>query len=346
MDGMAMTTGSEDLEQLLEELKEHPGALPYSKLSELSDLAGSRLASFRTAFDAYPASQRSRLVQALVQLAEASFEVNFDAIFRHCLGDSNEEVRAAAIEGLWEDEDVSLIGPMLSMLRADPSPQVRAAAASALGRYVLAGELEKLDPPIQARITAELLTSIHLKGESDEVRRRAIEAVSYSCTPEVFEVLETAYFHEDEEMRQSAIVGMGRTCDRRWAPTLLVELESDSPAMRYEAALASGHLMMGEAVPTLAELLDDADAQVRSAAIWALGQIGGDQAKQLLLDALEDADDDTEVVIEEALAEHALLEGDLDFAMYEFDEDNIDDLSDDTLYPLWSADDESGDGSG
>jgi HEAT repeat protein len=343
---MAMTTGSEDLGQLLEELGEHSGALPFSKLYVLSDLAGPRLASFQTAFDAYPAAQRRRLVQALVQLAEASFEVNFHAIFRHCLGDSSEEVRAAAIEGLWEDEDVALIGPMLSMLRADPSAQVRAAAASALGRYVLAGELEKIDPPIQVRITAELLTSIHLKGESDAVRRRAIEAVSYSCTPEVFEVLETAYFHEDEEMRLSAIVGMGRTCDRRWIPILLAELESDSPAIRYEAALASGHLMMGEAVPTLAELLDDADAQVRGAAIWALGQIGGDQAKQVLLDALEDTDDDTEVAIEEALAEQALLEGDLDFALYDFDEDSVDDLSDDTLYPLWSADDESSDGPG
>ena len=333
-----MRTGSEDLAQTLEELGEHTGALPSAKLYSLSDLAGPRLASFRTAFDLYPAPLRRRLVQALVQLAEDSFEVNFDAIFRFCLSDSNEDVRAAAIEGLWEDEDVDLIGPMISMLRSDPAAQVRAAAASALGRYVLAGELEKLDPPIQARITAELLTSIHLQGEAIEVRRRAIEAVSYSCTPDVFEVLETAYFHEDEEMQLSAIIGMGRTCDKRWIPILLEELESSSPAMRYEAALSSGQLMIGEAVPLLAELLEDADAQVRNAVIWALGQIGGDDAKQVLLDALEGADDDTEAAIEEALAEQALLEGDLDFALYELDDDE--DLIDDTLFPLWSADDE------
>jgi HEAT repeat protein len=334
---MAMKAGSEDLNQILEELGEHTGALPSSKLYLLSDLAGPRLASFRAAFDLWPVPLRRRLVQALVQLAEDSFEVNFDAIFRHCLTDSDEDVRAAAIEGLWEDEDVALIGPMISMMRSDPSAQVRAAAASALGRYVLAGELEKLDPPVQARITAELLTSIHLQGEAIEVRRRAIEAVSYSCTPDVFEVLETAYFHEDEEMQLSAIIGMGRTCDKRWIPILLEELESSSPAMRYEAALSSGHLMIGEAVPLLAKLLDDADAQVRHAVIWALGQIGGDDAKQVLLDALEDADDDTEAAIEEALAEQALLEGDLDFALYELDDE---DLSDDTLFPLWSADDE------
>ena len=337
-----MPTNSEtrDLRHALEELREHSGALPVSGLYMLSDLAGQKLGTFRAEFDAYPAPQRRRLVKALVELAEASFEVNFDAVFRYCLQDASDEVRAAAVDGLWEDEDTALIGPFLTMLRSDPSALVRAAAATALGRFVLAGELEKLDPPIQARITSELLTAIHLKGEGFEVRRRAIESVAYSCTPEVFEVLETAYFAEDEQMRLSAVVGMGRTCDQRWKRVLLTELESDSAAMRYEAALASGHLMLEETVPTLAALIDDADSQVREAAIWALGQVGGDEAKQALLDALEDADRETEEAIADALAEQALLEGDLDFPLYELDEEGDDDLIDDSLFPLWAADDE------
>ena len=225
------------------------------------------------------------------------------------------------------------------MLRSDPSAQVRASAATALGRYVLAGELEQLDPPIQARLMAELLTSIHLKGEGIEVRRRALESVAYACTPEVLETLDTAYYHEDEQMRLSAIVGMGRTCDKRWQQIILDELESSSAAMRYEAALASGNLALREAVPTLTGLLDDADPQIRDAAIWSLGQVGGDQAKLSLLAALDDADDDTATAIEEALAEQALFEGDLDFTLYELDEDG----DDDPLLPLWSADDEVSD---
>lgn len=338
-----MTTGAEDLGQLLQELGELSGALPVSKLYLLSDLAGRKLGDVCVAFDAYPLHQRRRLVQALVQLAEASFQVNFDAIFRHCLGDPDEEVRAAAIDGLWENEDVALVGPLLSMLRSDPSAQVRAAAASGLGRYVLAGELEQLDPPIQARITAELLTSIHLAGEEIEVRRRAIESLAYACTPEVLETLETAYYHEDEQMRLSTIVGMGRTCDRRWMRIVLPELESSSAAMRYEAALACGGLMLREAVPTLTGLLDDADQQVRDAAIWSLGQVSGDQAKQVLLAALEDADDDTRTAIEESLAEQALLEGDLDLTLHELAKDSDDDPVDDPLLTLWSTDDEMSD---
>lgn len=341
LDGLAMAKGTEDLGQLLEELGEHPGALPYSKLYLLSDLAGHRLADFCTAFEAYPLHQQRRLIRALVQLAEDSFQVNFDAIFRQCLGNPDGEVRAAAIDGLWENEDVALTGPLVTMLRSDPSAQVRESAAIALGRFVLAGELEQLDPPIQARLMTELLSSIHLQGEGLEVRRRALESVAYACTPEVVEALEIAYFHEDELMRLSAIVGMGRSCDRRWAKTILEELESSSAAMRYEAALASGNLSLREAVPALTNLLDDADPQIRDAAIWSLGQVGGDQAKQALLLALEDADEDTAAALEEALAEQALSDGDLDFPLYEL-EDGDDSPDDDPLLTLWSTDQDMG----
>src|SRR5690606_38855946 len=104
---------------------------------------------------------------------------------RHCLLDPDPEVRATSIDGLWENEEVTLVGPFLSALRADPSPEVRAAAAQALGRFVLAGELEEIEEAIQDRIVAELLITIHLVGESIEVKRRALESAAYACTPEV-----------------------------------------------------------------------------------------------------------------------------------------------------------------
>lgn len=339
-----MTTETDDLDKLLQELGEHAGALPFSRLYSFSDLAGQALARFRSAFDARSSDQRLQLVRALAELAEASFQVSFDAIFSHCLGDESEEIRAAAIGGLWESEDLVLIGPFLAMLRSDPSARVRAAAASALGRYVLAGELEELELPIQARITSELLTTIHLAGEASEVRRRAIESVAYACTPEVLEVLETAYYDEDELMQQSAIVGMGRSCDKRWKQIILDEMESDSAAIRYEACLAAGGLELREAIPNLILFLADADAQIRDAAIWSLGQIGGDQAKQALLDALDDAeDDDTAAAIEDALAEQALSDSDLDFTLYELDEDIDDGLIDDLFLEPWDTDDEMSD---
>ena len=338
--GYAMPIETDDLKELLQVLREEPGALPFSRLYALSDLSGQKLADFRIMWDAFPIDQRRRLAFALAELAEASYQVNFDAIFRHCLDDPDEEVRARAIDGLWENEEIFLVGPLLAKLRTDPSIQVRAAAATGLGRYVLAGELEQLESPIQARILSELLTTIHLADESMRVRRRALESAAYAAGPEVLEALELAYYDEDERMRLSAIVGMGRSCDGRWRDIILTEIESDSAAMRYEAILACGGLELRDAVPALARLLDDTDHQIREAAIWSLGQIGGQEAKHALLATYEDADDDTRAILDEALAEHALLEGDLEFLLYELDEDLADDPLDDELDFLWTDDDQ------
>ncbi len=332
----------DELKESLERLGETAQSIPFSMLYPLSDLAGERWVMFLSAWATYVTDQRRQVVLAMLELAEANVEVNFDTIFRHCLEDPDDEVRAMAIDGLWENEDVALIGPLLTMLRADPSVRVRAAAASGLGRFVLAGELEELEEPIEARIMTELLTAIHLAEESVEVRRRAIESVAYACTPEVLDVLEVAYHDEDETVRISAVTGMGRSCDKRWGDLLLRELGSESPAMRYEAAWACGELALHRAVSPLARLINDPDRQVCNAAIWALGQIGGSQAKEILLIAYDDADDDERVAIGDALAELALAEGDLNFAFYDLVDDGAD-LPDEELFVLWAADEDTED---
>jgi hypothetical protein len=334
-----MSSESDNLHELIEQLGDLKQAIPYSRLYPLSDLSRRRAAEFRAAWETLATEKRRKIIRSLAQFAEATFEVNFDVIFRIGLEDPDQEVRATAIDGLWEDEDPDLIGPFLVMMRQDPSPRVRAAAASGLGRYVLAGELEKLPQPVEARIMTELLTVGLLAGESIDVRRRAVESAAYACTPEVHDMLEMAYYDEDEKMRISAIVGMGRSCDQQWKSIVLEELQSHSPAMRYEAAWASGELMLQQAVPLLARLVQDPDRQVSNATIWALGQIGGQQAKRILIDAYDDADEDTESALDEALAELALAEGELDLALYDFTEED-DEFLDDDLYPLWESDDE------
>lgn len=338
-----MATELKELRQLLVRLGEQTEAIQFSQLYPLSDLAREGLVEFQIQWVTFPTALRQRVSRALVELAEADFQVNFDAVFRYCLGDADDQVRATAVDGLWENEEVSLIGPLLSMLRSDPSPLVRAAAARGLGRFVLASELEKLEQPIQSRIMTELLTTFHLSGESIEVRRRAIESAAYACVPSALEALEMAYEADDEQMRMSAIVGMGRSCDQRWADIILAELQSASAAMRFEAAQAAGELALREAVPRLAWMLDEADTQVRDAAIWALGQIGGEDAKLALLREYENADEVLRAALDDALAEQALADGEIDFSLYEVPDDPEEALLEDELYTLWSADEEGED---
>jgi HEAT repeat protein len=325
----------DDFSRLLEQLRDPSKPLRLSGLHGLSDLHGERLDRFCAALDAYPIRRRRRLLRALLHLTEGSFELTFDTIFRHSLQDADAVVRATAVEGLWEDRNPRLIGPLLTMLRSDPSPRVRAAAAAGLGRYVLAGELEELETPLEARVLSELLTTVYLKGESLDVRRRALESASYSGAPEVADALRQAYLHVDEKMRLSAVLGMGRSCDLRWRPILLRELKGSSIAMRYEAVLACGELGFQESVPVLGEMLHDPDRQVVSACIWALGQIGGNAARQLLLDAYEGADEDSQVALDEALAEQILSAGDSGFMLSDMDNLEAEEWLDDGEEYLW-----------
>src|SRR5690606_30737844 len=76
-----------------------------------------------------------------------------------------------------------------------------------------------------------------------------------------------------------------------------------------------------QAVPILARLIEDADTQVREASIWALGQIDGPESERVLTDAYDEADEEMAAALDEALAEHALQEGELDLPLYEVDDD-------------------------
>ncbi len=322
-----MPTKHDDFDRLLEQLSDETMPIVMSRLYPLSDLRGEELERLSSVVDAATPERRRHLMRSLIELAETSFEVNFDAIFRHYLDDDDGEVRAAAIDGLWENESAALIGPFLTMLRSDPSPRVRASAAAGLGRYVLAGELEKLDQPVQARILTDLLSVFGLKDESVEVRRRALESASYACIPEVLDAVEIAYSDEQEAMRLSAVVGMGRSCDRRWVDILLQELTSPTPAMRYNAAIAAGDLELREAVPLLTRMLRDPDREVYNASIWALGQIGGKQAQDALEAAYDEADEDAQAAIDDALAEQALSAGDVHFGLYDVESEAGEDLT-------------------
>ena len=217
------------------------------------------------------------------------------------LDDESPEVRAVAIRALWESEDPALMAPFLSFMQHDADPLVRAAAASALGRFVYLGELEEILEAQKERVESALLDVLHGDDEL-EVRRRALEALAFSSRPAVAELISEAYESDEAKMRVSAVFAMGRSTDDVWEPQVRAELDSPEPEMRFEAARAAGELEAVDAGPRLAELTSDPDPQVSEAAIWSLGQLGGDFARETLTQLLEQAvDEDTHDFIAEAL---------------------------------------------
>lgn len=277
-----------------------------SKLVDLSSLATDELEFLEQVWAGIEAERRRQIVYRLVELAEDNFELSFDSIFWNCLEDKDAEVRYKAIEGLWENEETSLINPLINLLEHDSAEKVQAAAAIALGKFVMLAEHGKLRSCHTSKVYQALLTVVGDERKTIEVKRRALEAVAPLSIPEVRRTIKKAYQCRSVKLRSSAIYAMGKNCDVFWLPVLLKELASADVEIRYEAAGACGELGEEEAVPYLIGLINGPDFEVQLAAVQALGKIGGTEAKECLEQCLDSPSEAISKMAEQALggAEH------------------------------------------
>jgi HEAT repeat protein len=289
------------LEQYLDTLADNDQALRGTDLMSLSDMTPEGLDVLRDVWLEIDAERREDVLRRLIELSEDNIEADFNDIFRFCLNDESPEVKARAIEGLWECDDRTLVTPLTILLEQDPSSQVRKAAAVALGKFAALYQSGKMLSKDGERIKERLIEVIENSDESQEVRRRALEAVAPFSTPEVHEIIQDAYESEQFEMKCSAVYAMGKSCDSQWLPIILAELRNPHAAMRHEASTACGELGEEPAVPHLIPLFEDDDRQAQVSAISAVGAIGGDLAKKALRHCLKSSDDLAVEAAQEAL---------------------------------------------
>jgi hypothetical protein len=242
------------------------------------------------------------------------------------LNDEDAEVRALAVDCLWDYPIAKMIAPLMALARQDPSQEVRSKALVALGRYIYEGEVASYDfdwgdveEPMREwelseedvlRVKEFLLDVIRDESESLDSRRFAMEALSFINEPEVVEIIEEAYRHPDVNMKMSAIFAMGRQGNMCWKEIILQELDNPVPDVQYEAVRAAGESYLEEAAPHLAELARDAeDKELRLAAIFALGRTGGEGVFELLEELTLHPDDEIREVAEAAMEEWEIYHG-------------------------------------
>ena len=254
-----MTTEIDQLiEQLLDPSQQHPSA---EDLCLMSGLARHHFGRLREIWHEVPADRRRAVVRLMAKLADERVELDFERVLRLGLEDDEPETRSSAVGGLWECEDPTLVAPLVRLLLEDGSSAVRAAAATALGRFVLLSELGEIESAVGMLAERSLLRVIYALDEDLEVRRRSVESIAYSSEAGVADLLESAYGDEDRMMRASSIFAMGRSADSRWRPVVRAELENADSDIRFEAARASGDLEDTESIPVLLDLLDDEDGE-------------------------------------------------------------------------------------
>ncbi len=299
------------LSAVLSALREGDGFPDQSLLYHLSGLNASQVARVRDLWPMLPVELRRKLTSRLKELAEADFTLDFGAVFRVAIEDEDAQVRARAIEGLWEDHDVRLVRPLVERLREDEAVEVRAAAATSLGRFIFLGEIEKIRSQPRSLAYNALLDACQAPDEHIEVQRRALESLAYVGSEAVIALIREAYTAPEEKVRISAVFAMGRSADTRWEEQVQRELYNPNPEMRYEAAKACGELQLREAVSGLEDLTEDADAEVQSAALWALGQIESEKAREILEYYCRAENEAARTAAESALEEWEFLYGDL-----------------------------------
>ncbi len=301
---------------------------PFSAryLHQFSDIAPTDLAILLKAWPQVTARRKHTLLEDLEELAEADTLTCFDDLARPLLSDSDPQVRIRAIRLLWENEDSKLVPVFLKLMNKDADPEVRAAAANALGLFVLQGELEKIPSELHHLIEDDLLKAATSAKET-LVRRRALESLGYSGRQEVIPLIDAAYHDNNPDWVVSALFAMGRSSDERWKKQVLSKLRAPDEDIRSEAIHAAGELELASARSILLDLLEDEeDLEIRRELIWALSKIAGEGVRERLEELLEAETDDEEAgFIEEALDNLTFTEDLSHFSLLDLDsEANLD----------------------
>jgi HEAT repeat protein len=312
-------TEKPSLEVTLETLKSiEESPFPSTLYYGLSGLSPAEINQLTNVWETVDPDKRHVLLTELVEASELNFELDYRELGFFALDDRDSSVRESAIELLWEDESIELMKRLMEIAQWDESTAVRAAATSALGRFVLLGEYGEIPSSEAERVQDVVVNILTNDNEEIDVRRRALEAISNSGHEIVDSAIEEAYSGSEPKMRASALYAMGRTYDAdMWGEIVLREIGSDEPEMRYEAARSAGELELKEAVPGLGRIATEDERENKEVAIWSLGEIGGREAIRILSALVEDAEENEDDVllesIEDAIGNASLVGDELSF---------------------------------
>jgi HEAT repeat protein len=309
---------------------------PAGLLRSFSDLSRKDLHALEQVWLQIDDKRKLSLFEDLESVAETDTLVNFDEFAKLGLTDPNPGVRVMAIRLLWECEETRLIPILIDFMLSDPAEDVRAAAASALGKFVYLGELDSIADDLRISIAQNLLDVVKSE-ELPLVRRNALESLGYSSHSQVPELIKNALDSGDSQWLISALYAIGRSADDQWADTILKFMNHSENEVKFEAIRSAGELTLEDARDPLLDLLEneELDTELRYASIWSLSQIGGEGIKEKFTELVEDSDDEEEINWLEKALENLELGGDLDqMELMNFDDDSpeSDEIEDDEDY--------------
>ena len=286
---------------MIDALLDSETRFPVKYLKHFSDLDQDRYNSLKDIWELVEARRRHSVLEDLEDLGLKDTLLSFEELAKLAIADKEPGVRTTAARILWEFDSIDLAAVFIQLLEQDTDPDVRAAAASGLGKFVYAGELDRLSEETCKRIEDCLLETTR-NGETELEKQKALESLGFSNRDYVNKLIEEANASTDSGWVASSLQAMGHSANEHWVPNVIKMLDDREPAVRAAAAFAVGELEVKNAVPLLGDLLDDPNMEVRHNAINALSQIGGDRAREIL-ERLHEKSGDPDII---ALLDDAL----------------------------------------
>lgn len=255
--------------------------------------------------------RRRELLATLERMSGDDVTLDFHRVALTALRDEDPASRILAVRGLQQEDRPEYLRVLLSLLRSDPVPSVRAEIAEVLTPFVVAAELGMVPDDDAETLTATLRDVIEDIEEPDEVRGRALEALGALSDEATAEMISEQYEIGSHRMRVAALRAMGRSASEGWLEVLIYHFDDEDAEIRAVCAEAAGALLVDDAVPALIMLAqEDSDDDVQVAAIRALGEIANDESERVLSRWLsERREPHIQDAIREALAEVQLLTG-------------------------------------
>jgi hypothetical protein len=285
------------------------GNIDPGLLSQLTDLSREQIIVFEEHWAHLPLDIRRDIVLRLNELSLDELALDFSRVFMSLVCDSDETVRARAVNGLWEETSSSFLQRLSHLAFNDDSAAVQQAVAERLGTYCFEAEVDMLDED-DVRCTREALLHLLDHGKTWMVRRRAMESAAFMTTePRVRQAILDAYESDFEQEQAGALFAMGRQLRDEWYPIILRELDNEDPDIRCEAARAAAEYGDDSALDPLQKLVDDEDEEIQAVAIMGIGQIGGKKGIDVLrFLETQIKDERRQELIEEALEEAIFMQ--------------------------------------
>ena len=273
---------------------------PFSSqfLLYFSDISLDDLEKIKTIWPEVDRERKYNLLKDLESLMGANTLASCDDFGFFALQDDDPRIRSQAIPLLWECTNIKLIPIFINLLQNDSNSEVNASAASALGRFVLLGELEEI-PEKSANVVQDLLINEYLKSEDDSIRQRILESLGYSSNEKVNHLITSALKMNDKKWHLSALFAISRSANNKWGKVELEKLSDLDPDIQTEAIKAAGELEIESAKEQIIDFMDSSspDEELHTQAIWALSKIGGNDIKDLFEKMIEESDDEEEIDI-------------------------------------------------